>query len=149
MKRPGWDEYYLGLAMAASVRGDCVRRRVGALLVTRQNWSMVSGYNGAAPGRPGCLSDGACPRAFSDVPPGSSYDAGPGSCIALHAEQNVIIRASGEDLWGGTLYVSEEPCDGCRRMIEGAGIIRAVWPGGEWLVRESFTLATQVPTPLT
>ena len=133
VKRPSWDEFYLGIAAAASVRADCVRRKVGALLVTRQNWSAFTGYNGSPPGQPGCLSDGACPRAFSDVPMGSSYDTGPGRCVALHAEQNIIIRAAGQDLLGGALYVTEAPCDGCRRMIEGSGIVRVVWPGGEWL----------------
>jgi len=64
------------------------------------------------------------------VEPGSSYDTGAGACIALHAEQNAIIRASHLDMLGATLYVTDEPCGGCWRMIQGTPIARVVWPSG-------------------
>lgn len=90
---------------------------------------VATGYNGAAPGKPGCLTAGACPRGYTDVEPGSSYDTGAGSCIALHAEQNALLRASWADMAGSTLYITTEPCEGCRRMISGTPIARIVWPG--------------------
>lgn len=90
-----------------------------------------TGYNGAASGAPGCLSDNACPRAFSDVEPGSSYDTGPGACIALHAEQNLIMHANWKDLDGATLYVTREPCGGCWKLIKGARFQRVVWPNAQ------------------
>lgn len=94
---------------------------------------VATGYNGAPPGKPGCLSDGACPRAHTTVDPGSSYDTGPGSCIALHAEQNCLLRSSSAQQREATLYVTDEPCDGCLRMIKGTPIVRVVWPMGELL----------------
>lgn len=127
--RPDWDAYYLGIAAAVAARADCTRRRVGALIVSGDR-IVSTGYNGAPAGRPGCLSAGACPRGRSsnlEVQPGSSYDTGPGACIALHAEQNAILRA-GLDARGATIYCTDAPCDGCARLIEGAGIARVVHP---------------------
>lgn len=69
---------------------------------------------------------GGCPDA---VQPGSSYDTGAGSCIALHAEQNAIIWAAPERLAGSTMYITCAPCDGCARLIAGVGITRVIWPG--------------------
>lgn len=125
------DDWALGVVKAVSRHGDCVRSQVGALAL--KDGTMVGvGVNRAPDGEPGCLSDGACPRAKSDVPPGSSYDTGPGACISIHAEQWVIMRADHQRLQGATLYVTREPCGGCWKMIRGARIARVVWPGGQW-----------------
>lgn len=131
--RPTWDEWGLALAKTVATRADCTRRQVGAVLMTPDHSIVSTGYNGAAPGRPGCLSDGACPRgqmSVQDVAPGSSYDTGAGSCIALHAEQNALLRATWDEMFGSTLYVTDEPCGGCWRMIEGTPISVVQWPGG-------------------
>src|ERR1700742_4392945 len=108
--RPTWVDYFLGIADAVAVRADCTRRKVGAVVVDAKTKHIIAtGYNGAAPGEPGCLSDGACPRGrhykqeirqgeyqyFTggyqcggckeawpcphSVSPGSSYDTGPGT----------------------------------------------------------------------
>ena len=157
VKRVGWEDYYLGIADAVAVRADCTRRMVGALVV-KDNSIISTGYNGSPPGEPGCLTDGACPRGrhyetpskASDVmagrrhcacgnlwpcdqsvKPGSSYDTGAGTCIALHAEQNALIRA-GSRAKGAVLYCTEEPCEACMRLVRGAGIDIAVWYGGAW-----------------
>lgn len=122
----------MGIAEAVSKRGDCHRAQVGAVALTVDHHVIGTGYNGAPSGAAGCLTDNACPRAFSDVEPGSSYDTGPGACIALHAEQNLIMHANWRDLKGATLYVTREPCGGCWKLIRGAGIKRVVWPG-EWV----------------
>lgn len=128
-ERPSWDEYFLGIALAVSARADCSRRKVGAVVV-RDNELVKPGYNGSPPGGPSCLR-GECPRAFSTVPPGSSYDRGtPGACVAVHAEANAVIRAGREGCLGSTLYVTDEPCDGCSKLVQAAGIVRVVWPGG-------------------
>jgi dCMP deaminase len=92
---------------------------------------VATGYNGAAPGRLGCLA-GGCPRANSNVEPGSSYDTGAGTCIALHAEQNVLLRASWDEMVGSTLYITDEPCEGCQRMIGGTPIVRWFSPHYTW-----------------
>lgn len=78
-----------------------------------------------------CGQDLPCPDA---VPPGSSYDTGPGACISIHAEQNAIIYANYDKCVGATLYtVPGEPCGGCWKMIKGAGIAHVLWPDGHWV----------------
>lgn len=129
--RPDWDTYYLGITKAVSVRADCTRRKVGAVIVDQNDRPLGQGYNGAPPGKPGCLSTGACPRgqmSLIDILPGSSYDTGAGSCIAVHAEVNAVLDAGGRRAClGATMYITSKPCDGCVRIIEAAGIVDVVY----------------------
>ncbi len=129
--RPTWEAWAIEIAQAVSLRGDCTRRQVGAV-VFDPSWRVLSvGYNGVAPGQTGCLA-GGCPRALSNVPPGSSYDTGAGACISTHAELNALLFSDPVRRLGGTLAVSEEPCGGCRRPIALSGVARVIYPGGEY-----------------
>lgn len=129
--RPSWDEFFLAGCEWVKSRADCSRRKVGAILVDSQHRLVSTGYNGAESGGPSCLS-GDCPRASSSVLPGSSYDTGPGACIAVHAEANALLYAGERGARMGTLYISDAPCDGCKRLILAAGVARVVWPNGTW-----------------
>ncbi|QMP84405.1 deoxycytidylate deaminase [Streptomyces phage Dagobah] len=125
--RPSIGLWALGVASAVSSRGECTRRRVGAVILDVRGRICGAGYNGAAPGAPSCL-DGACPRALSGVPAGSSYDTGPGACIAVHAELNALLDVSDRSrLDGATLYVTAEPCDGCLKILGNTEIDAVVY----------------------
>lgn len=123
MKRPGWDEYYLGIARAVAVRSNCVRRQVGAVIVV-DNAIIATGYNGTPVGVRNCC-DGGCPRCASEAPSGAAYD----SCICVHAEQNAIVFAArhGNATQGGTLYTTLRPCFGCLKESIQAGIREIVF----------------------
>ena len=117
-ERPSWDEYFLGIAEAVATRGECVRARVGAVLVHDRRIT-ATGYNGVDPGELSCL-DGICPRAQNDVPRGTPYSlAGKGSCIATHAECNAANDAvrRGLPLMHGTMYLTKEPCEVCAGLL--------------------------------
>lgn len=129
--RPDWDAYWLGVAESVSKRADCTRRQVGAVIVDSSQRIVSSGYNGGPPKGPSCLK-GECPRGQSTVEPGSSYDTGPGSCVALHAEQNAFLWGDVSRMAGGIIYITDAPCDGCRKMIQGMPIQQAIWPNGSW-----------------
>jgi dCMP deaminase len=132
-ERPSWDQYFLGIATAVSLRADCSRRQIGAILVNKHNRHRGSGYNGGRSKGPSCLK-GECPRgALNSVVPGSSYDTGAGTCVAVHAEQNLIMDTTPEDRREGTIYITDVPCDGCLRMLQGSDVVRIVWPNGTWL----------------
>lgn len=123
MTRPGWDEYYMGIAEAVSLRSSCLRRRVGALIVVRS--AIIStGYNGTPMGVRNC-SEGGCPRCASDAPSGAGYD----SCLCVHAEQNAFALAArhGSATLGGTLYTTLRPCFGCAKEAIQAGIREMVF----------------------
>lgn len=47
------------------------------------------------------------------------------------AEENVVLEVAREKRAGATVYITDEPCTNCQRILAGSGIIRAVWPGGE------------------
>jgi dCMP deaminase len=126
IKRPTWDDYYLGIAKAVSTRGDCVRRQHGAVIV--KNHSIIAtGYNGSPPGSDkSCGATGQCPR---NLDPNSKHGEGSYDlCWATHAEANAIVRASWEDLQGSTIYITGSPCPGCSKLIASAGIDRVVFP---------------------
>lgn len=160
MTRPSWDEYGLGVAEAVKVRGDCTRRQVGAVLLDVDNRIIGAGYNGARPGGKSCLA-GDCPRGRHYLPvsgasvsadalgryvcacgrrwpcseavePGSSYDTGPGACISTHAELNALLDVDDRRrLPGARLFVTEEPCDGCRKIYYNTTrVITMRWPKG-------------------
>jgi len=141
--RPGWDQWGLSLAQAVSTRADCTRRKVGAVIMRPDHSVVSTGYNGGPSGGDSCLM-GKCPRGLmseDEVAPGSSYDTGPGSCIALHAEQNALLRADWDEMQNATLYITEEPCEGCVRMITGTHLDRVVWPDAYARVTNGHFLA--------
>ena len=124
MTRPDWDTYFLDIAKVVASRADCSRRMVGAVVV-RDHRIASTGYNGGPPGGASCLH-GDCPRANTSAVPGSDYENT--ACIALHAEVNAIVYAGRDKTLGATLYITDEPCYMCQRVIEAAGIERVVTP---------------------
>lgn len=139
--RPSWDEYGLQIAQATRARADCTRRRVGAALMLPDHSIVVTGYNGGPSKGPSCLK-GECPRGrltHEQLPADSAYDTGGGTCVALHAEWNVLLRASWDQMIGSTLYVTEEPCHVCKTIIAGTKLARVVWPGHEWTLDPNYS----------
>ncbi|KAG9087594.1 Deoxycytidine monophosphate (dCMP) deaminase, partial [Ceratobasidium sp. 392] len=97
--RPGWDDYFMLLASLASLRCNCMKRRVGAVLV-RNKRVVSTGYNGTPRGLLNC-NEGGCKRCNGTAKSGEAYD----SCLCLHAEENALLEA-GRDRVGenATLY---------------------------------------------
>jgi dCMP deaminase len=130
MVKPTWDEYFLNIAEAVSKRSSCVRRKVGAVLVHPNNRIAATGYNDAPEGKPGCEG---CPRSnpanTASVAANAPYDAGgAGECGAIHAEQNILLDFPRQAMPGCTLYITEEPCPWCRKLIGATDISRVVTP---------------------
>jgi dCMP deaminase len=125
--RPSWDEYFMKIAEDASTRSNCLRRKVGALIVKQRN-IISAGYNGTPIGVKNCF-EGGCPRCQSDVEPGQGYD----TCICVHAEANAILLAArhGNATDGGVLYTTLRPCFSCLKEAVQAGIREIVFEGGE------------------
>ena len=120
--RPTWDEYFLAVARVAASRATCDRASVGAVIVSRDNRILSTGYNGSPPGEPHCddaghlMEDGHCQR-------------------TIHAETNAIAWAArvGVSLMGARLYIWSSshhttPCRECMKVVKAAGILFV--PGG-------------------
>jgi dCMP deaminase len=117
-KRPSWDEYFLDVAKLVAKRSTCLRRSVGAVAV-RDKRILATGYNGAPSGLSHCLDIG-CIRQKLGIPSGQRQEL----CRGLHAEQNIIIQAviHKVDLHGATMYVTNQPCVTCSKMLIGVGV---------------------------
>ena len=129
-ERPNWNLYGIQLAKTVAARADCTRRQVGAVLMAPDHSIVATGYNGGPSKGFSCLK-GECPRGrltHAELPPDSAYDTGGGTCVALHAEWNVLLRASWQEMIGATLYVTEMPCHICKNLIAGTHIERVIWP---------------------
>lgn len=113
--RPGWDEYYMRIAMAVRARANCLGNRVGAILVKDER-IISTGYNGTPENMPNCL-DGGCRRCADR----EHYESGRGYdlCICVHAEQNALLAAArfGIPTEGAILYSTLRPCFGCTKEL--------------------------------
>lgn len=135
-KRPGWDEYFMGIAKLVSERSTCLRRQVGALIVKNRR-ILTTGYNGTPSGIAHCEVVG-CLRQKLKIPSGEKHEL----CRGLHAEQNAIIQAAlyGVDISDGILYCTNQPCSICAKMLINAGIKEIVIAEGypDNMAREFF-----------
>jgi dCMP deaminase len=124
--RPGWDEYFLEIARLVSKRSTCLRRKVGAILV-KDRRILATGYNGTPSGIRHCDVTG-CMREKLGVPSGQRHEL----CRGLHAEQNVLLQAAlyGVSVKESVLYVTNQPCTICIKMIINAGIREIVIQDG-------------------
>ena len=125
--RPDWDHYFMQMAELTAQRSTCLRRHVGAVIV-KDKHIIATGYNGAPRGIAHCDEKGGCLREKLGVPSGERHEL----CRALHAEQNAIIQAAtlGQIIEGATIYITNQPCVICAKMIINAGIDRIVVKDG-------------------
>ena len=111
------------MAHLVSERSTCLRRKVGAIIVTDKR-VLTTGYNGAPKGLPHCEETG-CLREQMNVPSGERHEL----CRGVHAEQNAIIQAAvfGVSVKGASIYITNYPCSVCVKMLLNAGISEIVY----------------------
>ncbi|HIH17066.1 MAG TPA: AAA family ATPase [Candidatus Diapherotrites archaeon] len=122
-ERPSWDEYFIHIAREVSSRSNCVKRKIGAVIV-KDKRLISTGYNGTPRGVRNC-NEGGCPRCNSFAKSGTNLE----ECVCSHAEENAIVQASyhGVELKGSTLYTTMSPCLQCAKMAINAGIAKVVY----------------------
>lgn len=121
--RPDWDEYFMGIAQVVSLRSNCIKRKVAAVLV-KDKRIIATGYNGTPRGVKNC-NEGGCPRCNSFAESGTKLD----ECLCSHAEENAITQSAyhGVNIKGATLYTTYSPCLICTKMILNSGIAEVVY----------------------
>ncbi len=133
------------VAKLVSRRATCLRRSVGAVLV-KDKKILATGYNGAPSGFKHCLDVG-CMREKLHIPSGERHEL----CRGLHAEQNVLLQAAlyGISTKDSTLYITNQPCIICAKMVINAGIKEIVISSGypdkmamEFLKKSKIALRT-------
>jgi hypothetical protein len=112
------------MALIWAENSYCTRRQVGALIV-KDKMIISDGFNGT-------------PSGFENV---CEDDEGNTIPYVLHAEANAItkIARSGNNSDGATLYVTDEPCIECSKLIIQAGIRRVVY-AREYRLHEGLDL---------
>ncbi len=121
--RPTWDEYFISIARVVASRSNCIKRKVGALLVSDRR-IISTGYNGTPRGARNC-NEGGCPRCAGAAEAGTRLD----ECLCSHAEENAITQAAyhGVSVRGATVYTTFSPCLMCTKMIINSGIAEVVY----------------------
>ncbi|OHW90756.1 dcmp deaminase [Colletotrichum incanum] len=141
--RPSWDAYFMSLAELASLRSNCMKRRVGAVLVGREKRVISTGYNGTPRGLQNC-SDGGCSRCNS----GNSSGVGLATCLCIHAEENALLEAGRERIReGAVLYCDTCPCLTCSIKICQVGIEEVVYAHGYSMDTETAAVFAQAGAP--
>jgi dCMP deaminase len=123
IKRPEWDSYFMNIARNVASRGNCLKRKVAALIV-KDGRIISTGYNGTPRNTKNCF-EGGCPRCNSVGPSGQNL----GDCYCSHGEENAIVQAAyhGISIKGSTLYTTFSPCLLCTKMIINAGVLEVVY----------------------
>lgn len=129
--RPDWDTYFMKLATLAASRSNCMKRRVGCVIV-RDSRVIATGYNGTPRHLTNCFN-GGCPRCNQ----GDSRNLH--TCLCLHAEENALLE-TGRDRVGSnaTLYCDTCPCLTCSVKIVQTGITEVVYSQSYSMDEESF-----------
>jgi len=133
--RISWDDTCMLITVILAGRVTCIYHKIGCVFLGRDKRLLAMGYNGPPTGFPHCI----------DV--GCAKDKGR-SCIGAHAEQNVIVFASGpprETFKGSTLYITSSPCNQCMKSLANLGVARIVFR--KWYQRREIKEKGVVETP--
>jgi len=106
-----WDDYFLNIAKAVSIKSKDDKCPVGAVIVSEGNVVLSTGFNGLARG------------VHDDLLILTNVDEK--LKVICHAENNAILNAArvgGRALDGTTIYVTKFPCLACCNAIIQAGI---------------------------
>jgi len=114
--RPNWDQYFMQLASLAAQRSNCMKRRVGCVLV-RERRVISTGYNGTPRHLTNC-NEGGCTKTHSYLHRFTAYwvcttgprcnrgdggGVGLSTCLCLHAEENALLEAGRERIREGAI----------------------------------------------
>ena len=110
-----WKEYFLEIAHTVSKRSNCLRAKVGAVIVGEDKKIKATGYNGVPSKVLSCMELGECYRIKNKIESGTRYE----TCRSIHAEQNAIIQAGQDRCKGSTMYIYGHNfvCILCKRFI--------------------------------
>ena len=120
-QRPSKDEYFLSMALLASSRSTCQRRKVGCVLTDKQGHVLSTGYNGVPKERPHCNEDTPC-MGSHDIS-GQNLN----ECQAIHAEVNAIAHCR-DVIAIHIAYVTTTPCMSCMKLLLATDCARIVAP---------------------
>ncbi|KAI5962166.1 DCD1 [Candida pseudojiufengensis] len=136
--RPSWDSYFMRLADLAALRSNCMKRRVGCVIV-RENRVVATGYNGTPRHLTNC-NQGGCKRCNKGHGSGASLS----TCLCLHAEENALLEAGRDRIRDeSVLYCNTCPCLTCSIKIVQSGIKEVVYAQSYSMDAESHKVMSE------
>ncbi len=131
-----WDEFFMRVAIAASMRSKDPNTQVGACIAGQDNRILSVGYNGTPQG----LGDDEFPWGDSDDPLHDKHS------YVIHAEANAILnyRGSLKDMAHAKVYVTLFPCQECAKTLVQAGIGEVVYLDDKYFGTEGSLIARSV-----
>ena len=117
------DKYFMNYALEISTNANCIKGKVGAILV-KNNKIIAEGVNSVPNGIKPC-TEKTCLRKKLNLKSGENQEL----CFVVHAEQNALINALNNkiDVNNSTLYVTKQPCIICAKMLINAGIKKIIY----------------------
>ena len=117
------DSYYMNYALNISNTANCIKGKVGAVLV-KDNKIIAEGVNSVPNGITPCTEE-TCIRKKLHLKSGENQEL----CFVVHAEQNALINALNNkiDVKDSILYVTKQPCIICAKMLINAGIKKIIY----------------------
>ncbi|CAD6186282.1 unnamed protein product [Caenorhabditis auriculariae] len=113
-----WNEYFMLVARAASMRSKDPQTQVGCVIVNEDKVIVGTGYNGLPAG---CDDDKFPWGKGNENPLENKY------AYVVHAEQNAIMNKIGGSIRGCTLYTTLFPCNECAKLIVQSKIAKIVY----------------------
>lgn len=116
----------------------CVRRKVGAVLVSHRGSPLMVAWNTESLPNQRC-DQGHCPRGRLSMDQLAPYAGGYDNCIATHAEVMALrpIIELGFSVDGYELFVTDKPCDDCASYIKEHAIgLQVWWPGARRVIED-------------
>jgi dCMP deaminase len=125
--RPSWDEYFIKIARLTSERSNCIKRKVGCIIV-KDKRILSLGYNGTPVGTENCY-EGGCKRCMDQYLQNNIDSSAKNLdlCMCMHAEENALLFNTKHDLHEATIYVTLIPCISCVKKILQCKIKRVVY----------------------
>lgn len=133
-----WDEFFMRVALAASMRSKDPNTQVGACIADTNHRILSVGYNGT----PSALNDDDFPWGVSGDPLADKHS------YVVHAEANAVLnyRGSLKDMSGATVYVTLFPCNECAKILAQVGIGEVVYLSDKYDGTEGNLISKRILT---
>lgn len=138
-KRTGvisWDEFFMRVAIDASLRSKDPNTQVGACIADTNHRILSVGYNGT----PSALNDDDFPWVSTGDPMTDKHS------YVIHAEANAVLnyRGSLKDMQRATMYVTLFPCHECAKFLVQAGMGEVVYLDDKYSGSEDNCVAKRI-----
>lgn len=123
--RPSWPDFFLGMAVVASLRSHDLQTKCGCVITDDENKILGIGYNGFAKG----MRDKLLPRVRPRNDEESKILLKNKHAWMIHSEENAVSNCQLKPK-NATAYITVEPCGDCTQHLWQNGITHIIYRQG-------------------